>query len=361
MIKSFTKSLALAAALSLPLMAQPWSTTEVEAAEKTDFKVCWTIYAGWMPWGYIQESGIMKKWADKYDINVEVVQLNDYIEAINQYTAGQFDGCTMTNMDAVSIPAAGGVDSTALIPGDYSDGNDGIILKDGTELADIKGDTVNLVELSVSHYFLARALDSVGLTERDIEVVNTSDADMVAAYGTDQVTSVVTWNPMLLEILDTQDGTLVYDSSKIPGEIIDIMVVNTETLKDNPDFGKALVGAWFETMALMQSGTPEGEEALTKMASAAGTDLEGYKKQIAATYMFWTPDSMLEFLNSGQVMETTEFVSEFLFSHGILGEGATSAEFVGVEMPDGEVWGEKGNVKFRYSDTLIESAAKGEL
>ncbi len=36
--------------------------------------------------------------------------------------------------------------------------------------------------------------------------------------------------------------TLVFDSSKIPGEILDLMVVNTQTLKDNPKLGKALVG-----------------------------------------------------------------------------------------------------------------------
>ena len=90
----------------------------------------------------------------------------------------------MTNMDALSIPAGGGVDTTALIVGDFSNGNDAIILKDKTALADIKGQKVNLVELSVSHYLLARALDTVGLAEKDITVVNTSDADMVAAYGT---------------------------------------------------------------------------------------------------------------------------------------------------------------------------------
>jgi NitT/TauT family transport system substrate-binding protein len=154
------------------------------AAEKSDFKVCWSIYVGWMPWGLIQDSGIMKKWADKYGITVDIVQINDYVESINQYTAGEFDGCSMTNMDALSIPSAGGVDTTALIIGDFSNGNDGIVLKEMNYLPDIRGQKVNLVELSVSHYLLARALDSVDLKEADITVVNTSDADMVAAQAT---------------------------------------------------------------------------------------------------------------------------------------------------------------------------------
>ena len=78
------------------------------------------------------------------------MQINDYVESINQYTAGGFDGCAMTNMDALTIPAAGGVDSTALIVGDFSNGNDGIVSKTAKSVAELQGQSLNLVELSVS-------------------------------------------------------------------------------------------------------------------------------------------------------------------------------------------------------------------
>ena len=131
--------------------------------KEEEFNIAWTIYVGWMPWPYAAEAGIVKKWADKYGITINVTQINDYVESINQYTAGKFDGVTVTNMDALTIPAAGGVDTTAIIMGDYSNGNDGIVLKKGKTLADIKGQKINLVELSVSHYLLARGLSTVKL------------------------------------------------------------------------------------------------------------------------------------------------------------------------------------------------------
>ena len=134
-----------------------------QAAEENLFKVAWSIYVGWMPWDYADQSGILKKWADKYGIKIKLTQINDYVESINQYTAGEFDACVMTNMDMLTIPSAGGVDSTALIVGDFSNGNDGVVLKGkGKKLADIKGQSVNLVELSVSHYLLARGLERSG-------------------------------------------------------------------------------------------------------------------------------------------------------------------------------------------------------
>jgi NitT/TauT family transport system substrate-binding protein len=344
---------AVAAAVLLPVSAS--------AEVKTDFKVCWSIYVGWMPWGYIADTGIMELHAKKYGINVEIVQINDYVESINQFTAGGYDGCSMTNMDALSIPAAGGVDTTALIVGDFSNGNDGIILKGKDKLAEIAGQNVNLVELSVSHYLLARGLDSVGLKESDITVVNTSDADIVAAFTTSDVTATVTWNPLLSEIEAFPDARKVFDSSEIPGEIIDLMVVNTETLRDNPDFGKALVGAWYDAMTLMAAETGDAAPARSAMAEASGTDLAGFNAQLATTEMFYDPADAVAFTNDEKVIETMKFVAAFLFDHGILGEGATSPDFVGMEFPGGKTLGDTGNIKFRFDPSFMAMAAEGKL
>ncbi len=330
------------------------------AQAQDNFKVCWSIYAGWMPWAYGAESGIVKKWADKYDINIDVVQINDYIESINQYTVGEFDACTMTNMDAMTIPAAGGVDSTALIVGDFSNGNDGIVLKGESELAAIEGQNVNLVELSVSHYLLARALDSVGLSEADVQVVNTSDADMVAIYGTDDVTSVATWNPLLSEISQQPNSTVVFNSTQIPGEIIDLLVINTDTLSAHPELGKALTGAWYEIMATMSSDSAQGVAARSYMAEASGTDLAGYEAQLAATKMFYTPAAALELTHSAQLTQTMQYVAEFSFDHGLLGDGAPDAGFIGVQMPAGD-YGDSGNLKLRFDPTYMQMAADGQL
>lgn len=333
-------------------------SSTVHSAEK--FKICWSIYVGWMPWGYGAEQGIVKKWGKKYGLDIEVVQINDYIESINQYSAGEFAACTMTNMDALTIPAAGGVDSTALVVGDFSNGNDGVVLKGKKNLADIKGQKVNLVELSVSHYLLARGLETVGLSEKDLTVVNTSDADMVAIYGTKDVTAVATWNPLLSEIETMPDSYKVFDSSKIPGEIIDLLVINTDTLKKNPKLGKALVGAWYEIMATMSGSDKTAEKAKTSMAVASGTDLKGYESQLASTEMFYTPQKALELTMSKKLVTTMENVAKFSFQHGLLGEGAPDAGFIGIEMPAG-TYGNKGNVLFRFDPTYMQMAADGKL
>ncbi|MGV8950867.1 MAG: putative urea ABC transporter substrate-binding protein, partial [Cypionkella sp.] len=288
-------------------------------------------------------------------------QFNDYVESMNQYTAGAYDAVTLTNMDGLSIPAAGGVDTTAVIIGDFSNGNDAVILKDATDLAAIKGQNVNLVEFSVSHYLLARALESAGMSERDVKVVNTSDPDMVGAFQTPDVTAMVTWNPMVSEILALPGATNVFDSTKIPGEIIDMMVANTDVLKDNPNFGKALAGIWYDTMAVMTSDTQEGAAARTAMGVASGTDQAGFEAQLAATRLFDKPADAVAFTSSPDLATTMDKVRMFLFDKGLLGSGAPSADVIGIELPDGKVLGDAANVKLRFSEEYMKMAADGAL
>ena len=347
-----------AAAAVLATAAAVAATGTAAAQERTEFRIAWSIYVGWMPWGYAAEQGIVDKWAERYGLTIEVVQINDYIESINQYTAGAYDGCVMTNMDALTIPAVGGVDSTALIVGDFSNGNDGLVAKDATTIADLADQPINLVELSVSHYLLARALDSVGMTERDITVVNTSDADIVAAFASDDVGAVVTWNPLLSEVRAYPGATALFDSSQIPGEIIDLMVVNSEVLEANPDFGRALVGAWYETMALMAGDGAASTAALEAMAAASGTDLAGYQAQLDSTEMFYDPADAVGFTTSPALVETMDRVRSFSAEHGLMGTGVDS---IGIAFPDGTVLGDPDNVTLRFTDTFMAMAAEGTL
>ena len=331
-----------------------------QAAVKNEFNIAWTIYVGWMPWAFAADAGIVKKWADKYGIKINVTQINDYVESINQYTAGKFDGVTVTNMDALTIPAAGGIDTSAIIMGDFSNGNDGVVLKNAKDLPDIKGRKINIVELSVSHYLLARALSSVHLKEADIKTVNTSDADIVAAFKSPDSTAVVTWNPQLMEVKAEPGATLVFDSSKVPGEIEDLLAVNTETLKDNPALGKALAGIWYETITLMRDPGEKGKAAREAMAKASGTNLASFEAQLKTTRMFYTPKEALAFTTGPDLPRIMDLVRTFCFEHNLLGENVKSKDAVGIATPASTL-GDKANVKLRFDPTYMKLAADGKL
>lgn len=346
--------------VALTVLSLSTATSSVFAAEtKKQFNVCWTIYAGWMPWDYAQAKGIVAKWAKKNGISIKVTQLNDYAESINQYTAGQFDGCAMANLDALVVPAASGVDTTALVVGDYSNGNDGIVIKGkGKQLKDLKGQKVHLVQYSVSHYLLARALDKAGMSQKDLKLVNVSDADIVGAFNTSAVNAMATWNPQLSELTALPNTSKVFDSTQIPGEITDLMVVNTEVLKKNPALGKALTGAWFEVMGLIKA---KDQEALQYMAKHSGSTLASYMNQLSTTALFVEPAEAIKFVQDAKLPEVMQKIQTFSFENGLLGPGAKSANAIGIEYPNGVVTGNPKNIKLRFTDTYLKMAVEGKL
>lgn len=328
---------------------------------KDTFTLAVSIYAGWMPWYYAKDHGILKKWADRYDITIEVVEM-DYIPSIEAYVAGKADACVMTNMEALALPAKAGIDTTVVIVGDYSNGNDAILVRGIPDVKSLKGTAVSLAEFSVSHYLLARALEMSGLKESDIKRINTSDSDIAPAFlANKSQKAVVTWNPMVMSIAQTPGVSTIFDSSKIPGEILDLLVVNTKKLRADPRLGEALVGAWYEVMGLMAQPGPAAETALGEMATRSNCSLNDYKAQLRTTAMFWTPTTAIEYASSAEVKQKMDFVRNFCFKHGLLGENARSVDVVGISYADGAVQGDPSNVKLRFDTHFMDKAKSGQL
>src|SRR6202451_2616004 len=109
-------------------------------AQKPSFTVGWSVYVGWNPYYYMAKAGILKRWADKYGITIKV-QRFDYAPSLDAFVAKNIDACAMTNMEALDMPAAAGVDTTAVITGDYSNGNDAVMTR-GLTLAELPGKQV---------------------------------------------------------------------------------------------------------------------------------------------------------------------------------------------------------------------------
>lgn len=360
MIQLFDRAGKIALIAGALMLASCSQAPDPKTEPRNEFNIGWSIYAGWMPWPYAQQAGIVKKWADKYGIKINVVQVNDYVESINQYTAGKFDGVTVTNMDALTIPAAGGKDTSAIIVGDYSNGNDGILIKGGDTLGAIKGRQVYLVELSVSHYLLARGLETAGMKPTDVKTVNTSDADIVGAFGSPDATAAVAWNPQLSVMKGEAGAREVFSSAQIPGEIMDLMVVDTATLKANPNLGKALTGIWYETVALMQRQDAHGKQARAAMAKLAGTTPEEFDKQLSTTFLYATPKAAVAATSAPSLIKTMTQVRDFSFSKGLF-KGASSADAVGMAFPAGKTLGDPAHVTLRFDESFMKLAADGKL
>jgi NitT/TauT family transport system substrate-binding protein len=331
------------------------------------FTVGWSIYAGWNPYFYMQKSGILKKWADKYGITI-TVQKFSYGDSLDAFVSRNIDACTMTNMEALDMPAAAGVDTTVIITGDYSNGNDAVLTRSGLNFDSLSGHKVMLVEKTVSEYLLERGMVMNGQQAKlpGLKLLNTSDTDIAPAFLNNRSNEVVvTWKPMVSLILEDKSVHTIFDSSKIPGEIMDLLVVRSEVLNradgSGQRFAKAINGAWFETMQNLMNVGPAHAAALKMSADASGDTVDSYKDQLKTTALFITPKSAADFTTSATIKQKMDLVRQFCYAHGLLGKSTKSVDDVAIAYPDGSVQGKKDRVKLRFDADFMQAAQQGKL
>ena len=201
---------------------------------------------------------------------------------------------------------------------------------------------------------------------RQVKLVNTSDSDIATAFITDaSQDAVVTWKPMVSQIAKTKGVKMIFNSSQIPGEIVDLMVVRTDILK-RPDgsgerFAKAITGAWYEATKLMSGKGPETEKALRAIAAGSEDSIDSYREQLSTTNLFYAPQAAVSFTIAPEFRKKMDLVRQFCFAHGLLGEHAKSADDVGIEYPDGSLQGNKTHVRLRFDAAYMRLAAEGKL
>jgi len=314
------------------------------------------------------KSGILKRWADKYGIVIKV-QRFDYAASLDAFVGKNIDACTMTNMEALDMPAAAGVDSTALIIGDYSNGNDAILARNNLTLAQLPGKRIMLVQKTVSEYLLERAMDLNGLGTQipQLRLMNTSDSDLVGAFlGNKSNQIAVTWKPLVSQIVNSdQSVKSLFDSSKIPAEILDLLVVRTDVLKRSDGsgirFAKAISGAWYETVAQLAGAGSASDQAIAGSAAASGDSVVSYREQLRTTYLYSTAKSAAEFSEGPAIKQKMDLVRQFCFRHQLLGQNIASVNDVAILYPDGTVQGKSDRVRLRIDSSYMRMAEKGRL
>lgn len=328
---------------------------QASAAEKV--KIAWSHYTGWEFMGYMQSSGIMDKWNKKLGTDVELIFVGTYVDSVTLFASKQYNGVTVTNMDVLALAGAGGRKATAVIVGDYSDGNDGVALRGYKSVSELAGVPINLVEYSVSHYLLARCAEQAGIPMdkflKEYTMVNGDEGDipgiMKHAAESDAKAAVVSWNPMLMTVSNTEGVKVVCTSADIPGEIIDMIVVGDEVDQKSR---QALAGAWYETLALVKAGD---KKVIAALAEQAGGSVADFEAQLETTHMFYTPAEAVAFVKDRKLKETMLSVVGFSFNAGVYDSVKTPDE-LGIRFPDGSTQGDKNNVMLVFDTTTMEAA-----
>lgn len=303
-------------------------TISVKSSAQEVFTLYWSEYPSWSAFDAVPRSfidgreGKQGAIETQYGIDLKLVEA-DYDTCLTAYASEQADFVCITNMDALNPSLS--VDSVAILPTSRSHGADALIVTDAIgSLADLRGQQVYGLSATVSDYAFYRF---VQLHDEDKSHFHTfSNMDPGAAainmqQGDDRFQAIVVWNPFVINTLAARDDVRVlHDSSEIPNEIIDMVVVNKKVL--STDSGRqaalAVVESFYEANRLLND--PETHEdtliAIGEKFSNLGVD--SMKKVIEQTLFYSTPEEALALFQSKELKNTMNRVVDFCFEQAIV-------------------------------------------
>jgi NitT/TauT family transport system substrate-binding protein len=201
------------------------------------FRLAWSEYPSWSVFGVAdmnkiidKDEGEMGPVEKKWNVDI-VLHETDYDTCITMYGSSTVDAVCITNMDILA--ASLGRDSVVILPTSTSDGADAVIVTGIDNVDQLSSVESYGLEKSVSQYMFERNLEEMGKDPANFTFKNMDPAAAAMAMQTKQenIQSIVVWNPFVLQTLRTRDGSKVlFDSTTIPGEIIDMVVMAKASL-----------------------------------------------------------------------------------------------------------------------------------
>ena len=129
-------------------------------------------------------------------------------------------------------------------------------------------------------------------------------------------------------------------------------------MKPIPDFGKALVGAWYETMSIMMDDDEAAIAARTAMGERRGRISPATTPSSPARKCSSNLPTPSPLRSEPDLVTTMDSVRSFSDEHGLIEGGM---DFVGIAFPGGEVLGDEANIKLRFTEDYMKMAADGAL
>jgi ABC-type nitrate/sulfonate/bicarbonate transport system substrate-binding protein len=333
-LRSFWAS-ALFVSLTALMTGCPPAKTQTDgktgkASGKTPvFSLAWSEYPSWSVFYVADELGLingkkgeMGEIEKKYNVDI-VLKLLDYDSCITAYGGSAVDAVCITNMDILT-PSLSRT-AVAILPTSTSRGGDALIVDSSIKnIKDLKGTKIYGLSKSVSEYTFVRNLELLGEKESDYNFTSKGPDAAAIAMQQKQVKAIVVWNPFVLSTLDKRkDCKVLFDSSTIPEEIIDMVVVAADSLKKEGGdrFAKAVCASFYAINKRLADPKLRKETLKTLSEKFASLDNANMEKVVKQTLFYKSAAEGSKLFTGKTLPETMKKVISFCEKHEMIEKG----------------------------------------
>ena len=184
--------------------------------------------------------------------SVQLVEYPSASEVLRAFRNQAIDGIVIS-LDELFGLAADGFKPRIVLVVDVSHGADVVVGRGGMKsMRDLKGKSVAVESSALGAFVLSRALAINGMQASDVNVVHLESNEQPSAFEKGLVDGAVTFDPFRAQFLKTGAKTL-FDSTQMPGEIVDLLAVRDTAIASHPDELRALLTGWFSALDYMAS------------------------------------------------------------------------------------------------------------
>jgi NitT/TauT family transport system substrate-binding protein len=178
---------------------------------------------------------------------VQLVEYPSASEVLRAFRNQAIDGMVIS-LDELFGLAADGLDPRIVLVVDVSNGADVVVGRPGMRsMQDLKGRSVAVESSALGAFVLSRALAVSGMQPSDVNVVHLESNEQPAAFQKGVVDGAVTFDPYRAQLVES-GATVLFDSTRIPGEIVDLLAIRAGMIDRHPREVQSLLSGWFDAI-----------------------------------------------------------------------------------------------------------------
>lgn len=295
-----------ASAFSLPGCGQPEEPLRVGA----------NVWPGYEPMFLARSLGYYR------DYPVKLIVFSSTAEVIRAYQNGLIDVAAVTADEALIVAESQPGDHRIVLVCDSSRGADVLMAKPEFEsIRQLKGRRVGVENTALGAYMLARALEWGGLAAEDVTTVAVALPKHVSAFTSGQIDAVITFEPNRSRVL-AAGARQLFDSSQIPGEIVDLILTRRNLTDSQNRALAAFVAGWFRALAYLQANP---HDAAARVAVREAVTPQQFLDSLQGLELTDLPQNLRLLGNSpGNLGNTLGKLSEVMLKNKILSRATES-------------------------------------
>jgi taurine transport system substrate-binding protein len=252
--------------------------------------------------------------------SIEFFQFTSGTEVINAMASGSID----ISLNGSSPTAAGvsrGVDMEVIYIYDNINNAEALVVNDSIAAPqDLKGKTIGVPFGSTTHFHMMFALEQLGISPKEVNVLDMSPPDMVAAWERGDIDGGFVWDPALGKM--KEKGHVLLTSGELSNwgkATFDAMVARKAFTDENPEFTCQWVKMVSEADADYRAN-PKDYGPGTEKAKAIADAVGGQEEQVAGVLALYGYPTLEEQVSAtwlgGGVAKALLATSEFLKDQG---------------------------------------------